>query len=150
MKTMIWKYEDKRTPFLEFPEKIPRDDKSKWHTCTEIELSPAACWRIARGTTKDARTKHFTPNEIYDYLEKGIRYRGPGYEEYKEILDKSVEAGIIPEISIGTPLATNNILYNKYGIVWKEALPWFVHVREKHNYPDDDGVCKLAKQMMIE
>ena len=141
MLTMIWKHEDRRMPYLEFPLIIKRDQNIK---VKDMDLDSATIWHI-RKTLNKWGPSQLTINQIIDYLEKGIKYKeGEFYISYKKTLEAASRTGLIPEITIGTFLIDDR--FKRIPVEYVEDLPRLIRVWEKYNnHPD---LVEVAKEII--
>ena len=141
MLTMIWKHEDRRMPYLEFPIKIDRDQNIK---VKDMDLNSATIWHI-RKTLNKWGPSQLTINDVADYLEKGIKYnKGEFYISYKKTLEAAHCTGLIPEITIGTCLT--DVRFKRIPVEYVEDLPRLIRVWEKYNnHPD---LVEVAKEII--
>ena len=145
MLTMIWKHEDGRRPYLEFPIKIDRENKNI--KVKDLDLDSATIWHIRKTLNKWGSISQLTMweeltiNDILDFLEKGIKYKGEFYISYKKTLEAASHAGLIPDITIGTLLI--DVRFKRIPVEYVEDLPRLISVWEKyHRHPELIGVAK--------
>lgn len=146
---MIWKHEDGRRPYLEFPIKIDRGQNIK---VKDLDLNGGTIWHIRKTLNKWGPISQLTAweeltiNDICDYLEKGIRYNPGGefYRSYVNTLEAAHLTGLIPEISIGTELRDSR--FKRIPVEYVEDLPRLIRVWEKYNNHYD--LVEVAKEII--
>ena len=137
---MIWKHEDRRMPYLEFPLIIKRDQNIK---VKDMDLDSATIWHIRKTLNKWGTD--ITIGDIADYLEKGIKYKkGEFYISYKKTLEAASIIGLIPEITIGILIDDNR--FKRRRVEYVEDLPRLIRVWEKYNNHAD--LVEVAKEII--